>query len=105
MNGYTFFYEDDMSSSWRGWAEILDWLNLDFVSAEDVWEVAREMEKPPHLGNIYMGITLSRIQFWCEENGIDCDYDINAICSSLYIDGDSICSLDEFRKYIPQKVA
>lgn len=105
MNGYTYFYEYDMSSNWKDWAEILDWLNLDSVSADDVWEVAREWKEPPHLGNIYMSITLSRIQWWCEEREIDCDYDINAICSSLYIDGDLICSLDDFKNHLPQQVA
>jgi hypothetical protein len=105
MNGYTFFYEEDMSSCWKDWAEILDWLKLDFVSADDVWEIAREWKNPPHLGNIYTDITLSRIQSWCEDRGIDCDYHINAICSSFHIDGYLICSLDDFINHIPQKVA
>lgn len=31
---YTFFYEDDMSSNWKDWADILDWLKIDFVSSD-----------------------------------------------------------------------
>lgn len=76
---------------------ITSFLRKEHVEEDEVWEVARHSETPPHLANILLDLTLSRIidhfnddpefRLTCYVNGCD---------SHLFLNGEKVNSTGEF---------
>lgn len=100
---FDLFYERDVSTSYEEWIKISEEIGVDGdPRAIDIWDVIRNCEKPPHIGNACMAHTLSAICSWCEEKGYPADYYVNAIDTHLYIDGEGIDSVSEFWQKIAE---
>ena len=76
--------------------DILGHINYSEPSDEEIWETARQSEGIPHIGNIFLEALLNSIQAYCTENGIECEYYVNALDSHLYINGEAIRKLTTF---------
>ncbi|GJI56946.1 hypothetical protein HEMROJRC1_20580 [Rodentibacter sp. JRC1] len=85
----------------KEWEEILDYYN-EWVSDDEVWEIARESKKLPVLGNVYQNLLLSRVlAHFCEETRLDEDdlrifYFVNSIDTHLIINDWDICTVQDY---------
>ncbi|MGX2956086.1 hypothetical protein [Ursidibacter arcticus] len=85
----------------EAWEDILSHYN-DWVADDEVWEIARQSEKPPILGNIYQRLVLDRIlSHFCEETGKDESdltlfYYVNSIDTHLVINEWDICTEEDY---------
>lgn len=92
---------DNCSSAISEWEEIL-YAYDDIPEDDEVWEIARECEELPILGNIYQDLVLSRIvSHFCDETSIrEEDLDIylfiNSIDTHLAINGKYIYSVQDY---------
>ena len=68
----SFNYTEDTSPTLADWESILNAFNCN-ITEDEVWEVARQYNDVPHFS-----------------------YDINAISTHFYIEGDFICSKSDF---------
>lgn len=92
------FFERDVSPAYEQWLTIAEQIGLEDAdpTAQEIWNLIRCSEKPPHIGNACMTHTLSAICSWCEGRGYQADYYVNAIDSHLIIDGEAIATVSEF---------
>lgn len=87
------------------WEEILSHYN-DWVNDDEVWEIARQSESIPILGNIYQQLVLDRVlSYFCQETGknesdLTLFYYVNSIDTHLEINGTDICIVDDYWKCI-----
>ena len=99
----SFNYTEDTSPTLADWESILNAFNCN-ITEDEVWEVARQYNDVPHFGNLYQELILEALKqlFWrlveLDEGEIDINisYDINAISTHFYIEGDFICSKSDF---------
>jgi hypothetical protein len=99
----SFNYTEDTSPTLADWESILNAFNCN-ITEDEVWEAARQYNDVPHFGNIYQKLILEALKqlFWrlveLDEGEIDINisYDINAISTHFYIEGDFICSKSDF---------
>lgn len=91
------FFENDIPLVSSEWVKILENQRQSEPTDEGIWELICCDLKPPHIGNAWMYLTLSKIQRWCTERHIKCEYFINAMDSHLYINGEEI---HDFEKYV-----
>lgn len=78
------------------WENIAIHLEFELPDESDIWSLIREQQEPPHLGNVYLGEVLSMICDWCEIHGINADFDLASVYTSLTVDEVDINTLDEF---------
>jgi len=93
---YELFYENGVSSFYENWLDIANELGFEDPDADEIWELVRCCDKPPHLGNAFQAYTLSQICSWLEERGYDCDYYVNSLDTHLFIDGEAIYDKESF---------
>lgn len=80
----------------------------EWISDDEVWEIARHCESLPVLGNIYQNLLLSRVlSHFCEETGLDegelkLFFFINSIDTHLVINDWDICTVDDFWSCVAQ---
>lgn len=89
-------YENDIPDTYGDWAQIERFVDSN-TSDDEVWEVARQSEEIPHIGNIILQLTFSNIERWCEDNGHECTYFVNSLDSHLNVNGEEIYSLSNFK--------
>lgn len=94
----TYFYEDDVANSLPGWYAIAEHLKLKIPDSEAIWEAAKFSERVPHLGNIEMELLLNEIKDWCINQGLDCEYFVNALDSHLSINSEAIHDMSDFER-------
>ncbi len=72
----------------------------------EIWSIARESEKVPHIGNIYTYLVYSSLNNIIEEDythlNLDVEIHINSICSSFAINGEEIKDSDDFERVVEE---
>ena len=86
---------NDIPDAYGEWAKIEEFTG-NFTTDEEIWEIAKQSDDIPHFGNILLLYTFSNIEQWCDENGHECTFYINAVCSDLYINGERVKSMSDF---------
>ena len=85
---------DDIISNFYVYEKALSFLGGDVPDDDDVWEIAKQSDSAPHIGNIYQELVFSRI---ADIIGLDrVVYFVNALDSKIYIDGQECYGLDDF---------
>jgi hypothetical protein len=73
-----------------------------------VWDIAKDSEKPPHIGNLITYVSFNIIiEILSEKYSIDYDlfnYYINAICSDISFDGEYYCDYEELKEAIEKYI-
>ena len=74
------------------------------VTDQDIWELARQHEEVPHIGNIVVRELLSAIIIKIRESSkckdMKIELYVNAMCSSLSVDGTDYTDGETLKKYL-----
>ena len=98
-----------VSENLEGWEAILFHFDAS-VEDEEVWDIARESKKIPHLGNIYQHLIIERLEsLFFEHTGLE-EGDkrieiftfVNDYDSHFCINGQDINTLDKFMAIIDE---
>ena len=64
----------------------------------EIWEIAKQDDNPPHLANIWMAVLFERIEAFAEEKycgDVKVEYEVNAMASSLNVNRNSVTTAKE----------
>lgn len=96
---------DDVATAFDDWCDLLCQLGGDIDGLEqEVWDIARQYQAIPHLGNIRQSLVAGRLQEAVNSRWpfLDVDYHINAIASYFGINGESVRTLRDLDAAIGQ---
>ena len=102
---------NDVSRDFNAWCGILEKLAWPENYDDEIWEIMRSYDECPHFGNIRQAVILRHLKdeitaLWPQAQ---VDFYINALDSHLYIDGNVISDMEDFRrittKYEAEKLA
>jgi hypothetical protein len=90
----------------KGLYEIIEYLEAEPITEEEVWELARLDKEIPCFENILIGMTMDRLEYlltyekfpYCKMN-LDIDKYVNCADSYFEINGEDIFTLKEFKKF------
>lgn len=78
------------------------------VTDEEIWDIVRGCEKPPHLGNLYQSLVFDRMEsiFYeltgLSEGDVEIEREVNGWGSSFRINGMAIKDEDTFYNLVEQ---
>ena len=86
---------DDVTTDFDDWCILLRQLDGDDDIAPEVWAMARQHERMPHLGNIRQSLIAERLYEAINSRWpfLQVEYHINAICSYFSINGEAVTTL------------
>ena len=81
--------------------ELVNHLGIDDSSfEEEVWNIVRESEEPPHIGNVQVSWLFERIIEEIKKGSpsAECKYEANGRGSYLTVDGEDITDIDQLKE-------
>ena len=93
---YPMFYENDVPSDIGDIEIIAKHFGID-ITDKDIWLQARESEQPPHLGNVYLYLLLTRLEEALNERypNLSITYEVNALASYFNVNHQKLSTLNQ----------
>lgn len=101
MSNYPMFYENSVPTNIAQLEYIAAKFNISITDV-DIWQRAKCYIEPPHLGNVYLQLLFSWLQYELSEkySNLEIDYFINGTDTHFYINGVEIWTEKQFNELI-----